>query len=71
MADKYIQLTFIIGEGLKLKSIMFDDNETELPSDSATLKALCTAMLKGLADNESDVAVWDLLNQLGIRPENG
>ena len=66
---KHIQLRFVIGNDYSLKSVIFDYNDSGLPSDSALLKNLAMAMLKSLVKNKESIAVQDLLNELDIEKE--
>jgi len=46
-----IQLFFEVSEDGNLKSITFSYNDTELPSNSETLKILANAILKSIEKN--------------------
>jgi len=63
---KYIQITLLVSDEMHLKSIQFDENETELPNDSNTLKLLAEAMLRGLNKDKECIAIQDVLNELNI-----
>lgn len=64
---KFITLTFVVDEDLHLKNIQFDENETDLPNNSDTLKAIAIATLKGMYRDKEGIAVQDLLIELGIK----
>jgi len=66
---KAIQLMFIIGDDLGLKSVTFQYNDSGLPDNSTTLKTLSIAVLKSLKMNKDSVIVQDLLNELDIETE--
>lgn len=61
-----IQLTFRLTETLGMKSVTVDLNTTDLPSDSELIKKLAFTILKSLSLNKEDIAVQNLLNELGI-----
>lgn len=65
---KTIQLTFSLsGDNLGLKSIIWNTNTTDLPSDSSTLEALAITILKSIRLNSDDLVIQDLLNELNIK----
>jgi hypothetical protein len=64
---KHITLTLKLTDNLGIKSIIIDDNETELPSDSNLIKICAIAMLESIAINKEDLQVQDILNDLDIK----
>ena len=67
---KFIQLTFGLTDDLGIKSIAYDINETELPSNGETLGMIAMGMIKALHLNKDSVLVQDLLNELDIKVES-
>jgi len=67
--SKIIQLTFVLTDDLGIKSIAYDVNDTELPSNGQTLGMIAMAMIKALHLNKDSVLVQDLLNELDIKVE--
>lgn len=63
---KNIQLSISLSDDLGLKAIVYDYNDTELPSNSETLGNIAIAILKSLHLNKDDLLIQDLLNELDI-----
>lgn len=66
---KNIIIHLEVTDSLGLKSVTITKNETEIPSTSRFLKSIAKAILKALKEDKADIAVQDLLNELGIRRE--
>jgi len=60
--SKMIKLTFEISDDYKLKSIVFDYNDTGLPNSSHTLKNLATAILVAVSENKKSLIIQDFNN---------
>ena len=63
---KNIQLSISLSDDLGIKAIVYDYNDTELPSNSETLGNIAIAILKSLHLNKDDLLIQDLLNELDI-----
>lgn len=62
-----IQIGVHLNERLGIKSVTFDINTTELPSNSETLKRVALTILEAIALNKEMVMTQDLLNELNIK----
>lgn len=67
---KYIELGIFLTDDLGIKSIVIDQNDTGLESDSKLLKKVCIAILESLSLNKQDVEIQDMLNNLNIKHHN-
>jgi len=63
---KWIQLSISLDDELRMKKIIIDINTTDQPSDSKLIKNISIAMLKSIKLNKDDLAIQDLLSELGI-----
>ena len=63
---KMIILTFELTDDLGIKSIAYDYNDTELPSNSESLGKIAMAIIKSISLNKDSLIVQDLLNELNI-----
>lgn len=63
---KNIQLSISLSDDLGIKAIVYNYNDTELPSNSETLGNIAIAILKSLHLNKDDLLIQDLLNELDI-----
>jgi len=63
---KALTLTFLINDNNCIKTILFDENETNMPSNSETLERLAITLLQVLKADENDLKIQDLLNELNI-----
>lgn len=63
---KNIQLSISLSDDLGIKAIVYNYNDTELPSTSETLGNIAIAILKSLHLNKDDLLIQDLLNELDI-----
>lgn len=66
---KSIDLQLFFNDDLGLKSVSIGYNDTGLNDDSELLRKVAVVLLKSLHSNSDDVAVQDLLNELGIKKE--
>lgn len=66
---KSVQLTFVIRDDNALHSVVFDNNDTGIPSDSNLLRNLAITLLKSIALNKEDCEIQDVLNQYDIKRE--
>jgi len=67
---KALTLTFLINDNNCIKTILFDENETNMPSNSETLERLAITLLQVLKADENDLKIQDLLNELNISKSN-
>jgi len=63
---KNIQISISLSDDLGIKAIVYNYNDTELPSNSETLGNIAIAILKSLHLNKDDLLIQDLLNELDI-----
>lgn len=66
---KKLTITLNLTDDLKVKSIVFEENETGIKSDSELLNNAATAILSLLKSNKDDIEVQELLNDLQIPRE--
>lgn len=66
---KLIMLTVELTDDLGLSAVTIDENETDLPSDSALVGKVAKALLLGLEKQPEHFAVGDLLRKLDIETE--
>ena len=52
-----------------IKQIVYDENETDLPSNSETLEMLAFTLLKVISKEKDSMKVQDVLNELNIKRE--
>lgn len=66
---KLVTLTFAINDKNCIKDIVIDINETDLPNDSNLIKTICWTAVKAIHNGKEDIAIQDLLNELGIKKQ--
>lgn len=61
-----IQLMLNLTDDLRIKNIIYEYNDTNLPSNSETLGNIAVAILRSLKLNKDSLVVQDLLIELNI-----
>lgn len=66
---RIVTLTFAINDKNCIKDIVIDINETDMPNDSNLIKTICWTAVKAIHNDKEDIAIQDLLNELGIKKQ--
>lgn len=65
--DHYIEFGVNLNNELGIKSLLINQNTTELPNNSELIKLVAIGLLKAVELNEDSLAVQDLMSELGIK----
>lgn len=65
--DHYIEFGVNLNNELGIKSLIINQNTTELPNNSELIKLVAIGLLKAVKLNEDSLAVQDLMSELGIK----
>lgn len=63
---KHIKLDIILTDDLGIHSVVFDQNDTELKSDSKLIEKIAVTLIKSTHLNKDSLIVQDMLNELNI-----
>ena len=67
---KYINLRIELTDDEAIRRIVWERNESSLPSNSKSLGQVAIAIITGIQENRPDLELQDILSEAGISKPN-